>query len=75
MELDIIRSITTLILFVLFILLVVKVYSKKNKNHYQAIGEQLLEQGDDRSPLMVTATKKENTNSSQENKNEVTPHE
>lgn len=49
MDLITLRSIITIILFILFMLLVWFVYGRKNKKHYEKIGNSLLHLGDERS--------------------------
>ena len=60
MELDInsIRSLVTLALFILFVVLIYQVFSKKNKRHYEDAANIVFDDGDERS----VDINKQNTN-------------
>jgi cytochrome c oxidase cbb3-type subunit 4 len=59
-ELDInsIRSLVTLALFILFVVLIYQVFSKKNKRHYEDAANIVFDDGDERS----VDINKQNTN-------------
>jgi len=48
-DINIIRSLITLALFILFIFLIYQVFSKKNKSHYEDAANLVFEDGDERS--------------------------
>ncbi|TQV87498.1 cbb3-type cytochrome oxidase subunit 3 [Aliikangiella coralliicola] len=49
MDINLIRSLITLALFVLFIVLIYQVFSKKNKRHYEDAANLVFNDGDERS--------------------------
>gem|GEM_PF-832578 len=49
MDINLVRSLITLALFVLFVVLIFRVYSKKNKHHFEDAGNLPFEDGDERS--------------------------
>jgi cytochrome c oxidase cbb3-type subunit IV len=49
MDLNLIRSLTTLALFILFLLLIFKVFGKKNKHQYDDAANLPFADGDERS--------------------------
>ncbi len=49
MDLNLIRSLVTLALFALFVILILQVFSKKNKRHFDNAGKALFDDGDERS--------------------------
>lgn len=59
MDINLVRSLSTLVLFILFVILIYNVYSKKNKKHYENAGSLILDGSDERSNE-VEQTKVEN---------------
>lgn len=49
MDINLIRSLTTLALFILFVLLIFRVYNKKSKQHYDDAANLPFADGDERS--------------------------
>lgn len=49
MDINLIRSLVTLALFILFVILIFQVFSKKNKHHYEDAGNLVFDDGDERS--------------------------
>lgn len=52
MDITLIRSLVTFLLFVFFIILIYQVFSKKNKKHYEDAGNLLFDDGDERSNVI-----------------------
>jgi len=48
-DINLIRSLVTLALFLLFIVLIWQVFSKKNKRHYEDASKLVFDDGDERS--------------------------
>ena len=49
MDINLIRSLITLALFLLFLVLIWQVFSKKNKRHYEDASKLVFDDGDERS--------------------------
>lgn len=52
MDINLIRSLVTLALFVLFVVLIYQLFSKKNKGHFDEAANLILNDGDERSELV-----------------------
>ena len=52
MDITLIRSLVTLALFILFIVLIYQVFNKKNKNHYEDAAKVVFDDGDERSVII-----------------------
>ncbi len=52
MDITLIRSLVTLALFILFIVLIYQVFNKKNKNHYEDAAKIVFDDGDERSIII-----------------------
>ncbi len=48
-DINLIRSLITLALFILFVILIIQVFSKKNKRHYEDVAKTVFDDGDERS--------------------------
>lgn len=59
MDITFVRSLSTLLLFVLFVILFYKIYSKKSKQYYEDAGNLIFDDGDERSNK-IEKTKVEN---------------
>lgn len=62
MDINLIRSLTTLALFILFIILIYQVFSKKNKLHYKNAANLVFDDGDERSVQINQESTKVKTN-------------
>ena len=49
MDINLVRSLITLALFVLFLVLIFQVFRKKNKRHYEDAANLVFDDGDERS--------------------------
>ncbi|MET1253854.1 cbb3-type cytochrome oxidase subunit 3 [Aliikangiella maris] len=58
MDINLIRSLITLALFILFIVLIYQVYSKKNKRRYEDAANLVFKDGDERSNKLNQAESK-----------------
>jgi len=52
-DINLVRSLITLALFVLFVLLIYRVFSGKNKQHYENAANLVFDDGDERSEQII----------------------